>query len=95
MKKDNYNDEFKAIFNIKMRKKGFTNITALSEHLGYKPSMIQHFFTGDIDLKERDLNKIFDFLEIDNVYRDLFVEEVKVEPRYKIKRKEVENGEQK
>lgn len=57
--------------------------------------MIQHFFTGDIDLKERDLNKIFDFLEIDNVYRDLFVEEVKVEPRYKIKRKEVENGEQK
>lgn len=92
MDKGNYNKEFKAIFNIKMKSKGFSSVRELSKHLGYKASFISHFFTGDIDIKQSDLNKIFDFLEIEDFYREMFIERIEVEPRYKIKRKEVENG---
>lgn len=92
MEKDKIYNEFKAIFYVKMKSKGCPTVTNLAEHLGLKPGKLTHFFQGDYDLKKSEIDKVFDFLEMENVYKDLFIEEIKIEPRYRIKRKEVENG---
>ena len=92
MEKDKIYNEFKAIFYVKMKSKGCPNVTNLAEHLGLKPSKLTHFFQGDYDLTKSEIDKVFDFLEMENVYKDLFIEEIKIEPRYRIKRKEVKSG---